>query len=148
MFCTNQPGDLGRFETELGRLIEVLSLRQDRQALFQLWERKEFAHIDRDTAKAIAVLTDSPEMLDNMDKYENSEEGGYNMCLAVEEMKRECREEGLREGMREGAAKGIIGMGLDFGLSEADILAKLQQKLNVPLEKAREYFASYEGQMA
>lgn len=44
---------------------------------------------------------------------------------------------------REGEIKGIIETGLDFGLSENDILERLQLKLNVTLQKAKEYFEAY-----
>lgn len=38
---------------------------------------------------------------------------------------------------RKGEAKGIIETGFEFGLSENDILERLQKKLNVPLGKAQ-----------
>ena len=47
-----------------------------------------------------------------------------------------------------GEAKGIIEMGHDFGLSEEDILARLQKKLNVSLQKAQEYISAYKKQNA
>lgn len=43
----------------------------------------------------------------------------------------------------EGRIKGIIEMGLEFGLSEEDILEKLQSKLNVTRQEAQEYFQKY-----
>lgn len=46
----------------------------------------------------------------------------------------------------EGRAEGIIETSLDCGLSEGDILAKLQEKLNIPLQKAQEYFDLYAKQ--
>lgn len=42
-------------------------------------------------------------------------------------------------GIREGEAKGIVEAGFDFGLSESDILNRLQQKMNIPLQAAQEY---------
>lgn len=43
----------------------------------------------------------------------------------------------------EGRIKGIIEMGIEFGLSEEDILEKLQSKLNVTRQEAQEYFQKY-----
>lgn len=43
----------------------------------------------------------------------------------------------------EGRIKGIIEMGLEFGLSEEDILEKLQSKLNVTRQEAQEYLQKY-----
>ena len=62
--------------------------------------------------------------------------------------KRSCKEKKVwsvyfrKHGMK-GEAKGIIEMGHDFGLSEEDILARLQKKLNVSLQKAQEYLYAY-----
>ena len=47
----------------------------------------------------------------------------------------------------EGKAEGIIETSLDCGLSEGDILVKLQEKLNIPLQKAQEYFDLYAKQI-
>lgn len=43
-------------------------------------------------------------------------------------------------GFCEGEARGIIETGFDFGLSESDILNRLQQKMNISLQTAQEYF--------
>ena len=150
----DEPGDLERFGMELKHLLEVLKLRQDKDALLRLWEQEEFSHIDRDTAETIAVLTDSVEILDKLEDYENKEGGGYSMCLAVDEMRKEWKAEGIAEGIEkgktegraEGIAEGIIETGLDFGLSESAILERLQQKMQISLEKAQEYFAMYSVQ--
>lgn len=139
LFCADEPGDLERFGTGLKQLLEVLRLRQDKEALLRLWEQEEFSHIDRDTAETIAVLTDSVEILDKLEDYENKEGGGYSMCLAVDEMRKEWKAEGI--------AEGIIETGLDFGLSESAILERLQQKMQISLEKAQEYFAMYSVQI-
>lgn len=55
-------------------------------------------------------------------------------------------EETWAEGKAEGMAEGIIEIGLDCGLSESAILEKLQEKLNIPLQKAQEYFCLYAKQ--
>ncbi len=52
----------------------------------------------------------------------------------------------FQETWNEGEAKGIIEMGHDFGLPEEDILARLQKKLNVSLQKAQEYLSAYRKQ--
>ena len=48
-------------------------------------------------------------------------------------------EEGRVEGRTEGRAEEIIESGYDFGLSECDILARLQKKLQITLEQAKRY---------
>ena len=42
-----------------------------------------------------------------------------------------------------GEAKGIIETGYEFGLSEDDILTRLQKKLNISLQKAQEYLSMF-----
>ena len=44
---------------------------------------------------------------------------------------------------KEGEAKGIIETGLEFNLSEKDILERLQKKLNLSLQMAQEYFKMF-----
>ncbi|MDE7271013.1 MAG: Rpn family recombination-promoting nuclease/putative transposase [Acetatifactor sp.] len=140
LFCAGERNDLSRFGTDLKLLLEVLQLRQDKEGLLKLWSREPFSHLDLETAETMAVMTDS---VDILKKLEITEEGEYNMCLAVEEMKRdwkaEGRAEGKAEGKAEGEAKGIIEIGIEFGLSENDILTRLQNKLDVSLQTAMEY---------
>ena len=53
------------------------------------------------------------------------------MCTLFDEI--------AKENEARGEAKGIVEAGLDFGLSENDILERLQKKLNLSVETAREY---------
>ena len=57
------------------------------------------------------------------------------------------REECLAEGRAEGRAAGIIESGYDFGLSEHDILVRLQKKLQITLEQAEEYMEMFGKQL-
>ena len=149
LFCAGEQNDLSRFGTDLKLLLEVLQLRQDKDGLLRLWSEEPFSHLDLETAEAMAVMTDS---VDILKKLEVTEEGGCNMCLAVEEMKRdwkaegkaEGRTEGRIEGKVEGKAEGIIEMGMEYGLSENAILEKLQNKLDVSLQTARQYLCMFE----
>ena len=52
-------------------------------------------------------------------------------------------EKGRAEGIEKGRATGVIETGYDFGLSDEDILMRLQEKLNISKEKAMEYLALY-----
>ena len=51
-----------------------------------------------------------------------------------------------KEGKAEGKAEGIIETGLEFGLSEEDILMRLQKKLNISLQKAQDYMDKFARQ--
>ena len=52
-------------------------------------------------------------------------------------------EAGREEGARIGLAEGIVETGCAYNVPEPDILARLQEKLDIPLRKAQEYFAMY-----
>ncbi len=51
----------------------------------------------------------------------------------------------FQETWNEGEAKGIIEMGHDFGLSEEDILVRLQKKLIFHCKKRRNIFTHIES---
>lgn len=52
--------------------------------------------------------------------------------------------QGIKEaGIAEGRAEEIIETGYEFGLSESDILERLQKKLSISMQKAQEYLAMF-----
>ena len=57
------------------------------------------------------------------------------MCKAFEDMK--------EEGRLEGRAQGIIESGVEFGLSESDILNRLHSKLNLTATECKRYFMMF-----
>ena len=69
----------------------------------------------------------------------NSKKGETNMWTVFEE----TWKEGKMEGKLEGKAEEIVEIGYEFGLSENDILERLQTKLNISLQKAQEYLAMF-----
>ncbi|MCM1536054.1 MAG: Rpn family recombination-promoting nuclease/putative transposase [Clostridium sp.] len=69
--------------------------------------------------------------------------GDADMCTLFEEIARDSKAEGKIEGKIEGKAEGIIETGFDCGLSENDILERLQKKLDVSLQVAREYLEKF-----
>lgn len=69
------------------------------------------------------------------------------MCEALRQLMKEEIEQsankGKEEGKSEGRAEEIVETGYEFGLSECDILERLQKKLNISLSKAQEYLQIY-----
>ena len=65
----------------------------------------------------------------------------------IAEGRAEGRTEGRKEGRTEGRAEEIIETGYEFGLSEKDILERLQKKLSISLQKAQEYLVMFGKQM-
>lgn len=82
-------------------------------------------------------------------KYENVMEGvkqvmgGRVLDYEAKRIKNEGIKEGIKEGIVEGKAAGIVETGVDVGLSDKEILDKLQIKLNISLQMAQEYFSRY-----
>ena len=52
-------------------------------------------------------------------------------------------QENIEKGMEIGTAKGIIETGIDFELSEGELLNRLQDKLNITFESAQEYLEKF-----
>ena len=52
-------------------------------------------------------------------------------------------QENIEKGMEKGKAEGIIEMGFEVGLSEVEILERLQNKLNISLQMAQEYLLRF-----
>lgn len=96
---------------------------------------------DRSVVMAVAGATNTK--LD----YNALGKGDEAMCTLFEEIAKESRAEGEAKGEArgkvEGEAKGIVEAGLDFGLSENDILIRLQRKLDISLQIAQEYFSRF-----
>lgn len=64
-----------------------------------------------------------------------SRKGEFDMWTFFDEI--------AKEGEMKGKAEGIIETGFDCGLSESDILERLQKKLNVSLQMAQEYIKMF-----
>lgn len=64
-----------------------------------------------------------------------SRKGEFDMWTFFDEI--------AKEGEMKGKAEGIIETGFDCGLSESDILERLQKKLNVSLQTAQEYIKMF-----
>jgi predicted transposase YdaD len=65
------------------------------------------------------------------------------MCNLSQGIKEAGIAEGRVEGRSEGRAEEIIETGYEFGLSEQDILERLQKKLSISLQKAQEYLLMF-----
>ena len=79
--------------------------------------------------------------------YTALEQKGANELFTVfEETWKEGEQAGRTEGRTEGRAEEIIETGYEFGLSEKNILERLQTKLKITPQKAQEYLSVYAKQ--
>lgn len=69
--------------------------------------------------------------------------GGTVIETESERLRREGMEAGRAEGREVGRVEEIIEMGKEFGLDDAAILKRLQEKVGLSLETAAFYFAQY-----
>ncbi len=67
-----------------------------------------------------------------------AQKGDADMCSVFEEA--------WQDGKTEGKAEEIVEMGREFGLSDGEILIRLQSKLNVSVQKAQDYLVMFTKQ--
>ncbi|MCM1563522.1 MAG: hypothetical protein NC079_07915, partial [Clostridium sp.] len=133
LFCADgTTGGPELFHTDLRRLMEVLPLRGDKRALDKLCQSEEYANLSRDTIETIAIMTESPKILEKLDEYENVE-GGYSMCQAMRELEQDWKAEGevkgRTEGRMEGRMEGKIEAILDFLGELGEIPRELAERI-------------------
>lgn len=119
-------------------LFELLQIFLDRNAMNteirqRAIEYGETHKIEREVLMTVAGATN------HKLEYMESEGSNGSMCTFFDELVREGEEKGLREG----GAKQIVEMGHEFGLSEHDILERLQKKLEIPFQIAQEYLQMF-----
>ena len=119
-------------------LFNLLQIILDRsisknEAIKKAIQYSEERRTEKSVIMTVAGATDSK--LD----YNAFGNGDGAMCSLFEEIAKE----GEIKGQTKGEAKGIIETGFEFGLSENDILERLQNKLNVSLEMAQEYIKMF-----
>lgn len=124
---------------DLFNLLEILldkskPLHETRDRAIKYTQKHD---VDKAVVMTVAGATNSRIDLELLIK-----KGDADMCTVFEE----TWAEGRAEGKTEGKAEGIIEIGFDCGLSESDIVEKLQEKLNISVQKAQEYFCLYTKQ--
>lgn len=105
--------------------------------------------VDRSVIMTVAGATNC-----KIDYHALSRKGDLDMCTLFEEIARESEARGEKRGEKRGEARGekrgeargIVETGQEFGLSENDILERLQKKLDVSLQTAREYLELFRTQ--
>jgi hypothetical protein len=70
----------------------------------------------------------------NLNEYEKEEDA--TVCKLWDEVR------------EDGRAEEIVSMGVDFGLSKEEIVARLQKKLQIELQQAEEYYNMYSEEYA
>ena len=95
-------------------------------------------HVDKSVIMTVAGATNC-----KIDYNALSGKGDFDMCTLFDEIARESEAKGEARGEVKGRAIEIVETGFEFGLSENDILERLQRKLNVSLQTAQEYIRMF-----
>ena len=124
--------------------LRILSENADIEDIRQFLEQTENMKTPQERNNIDAVLQASVSA--NYESYEKIRRE-MGMCEALRElMKDEIEKDvahGKAEGKTEGKAEEIVEMGYEFGLSESDVLERLQKKLNIPLQTAQKYLKTF-----
>lgn len=85
-------GDFDKFGTGLGLVLKYCKFSKSKDELGKIVkEDKRFRSLDEESARLINVVTNSGLKLE-------AKEGEVNMCEAIDEMRRDAREEGVQRG--------------------------------------------------
>ena len=120
-------------------LFNLLEILLDKNNKLSVTREKAINYAREHKVEKSVIMTVAGAANCKMDYNRMLKKGDADMCTVFEE----TRKEGVAQGVTQGRAEEIIETGYEFGLSEDDILARLQKKLNVSLQKAQEYLAMF-----
>ena len=120
--------ELNKFSTSLKEVMGYIKYSKDKEKLMEFLRKDTHKTIEMNAARVIKTITNTPiEVSEEMEEIE--------MCKAIEDL--------ILEGEAKGEAKGMIETCLEMNFSKEDILKKLQDKLNISMQQASEYFEIY-----
>lgn len=114
------------FQTELNQVFSFLKCSFDKKTLREMIanRQEEYYNISDEAFELISTLTNSSELLD-IREYRNREQGGKDMCKALQEIREEGREEGARD-----LLKTQIQKKLSKGKTVAEIADDLEEEIS------------------
>jgi len=139
LYCANRVQDFTVFKTELGLLLQAISCKNDKGKLKKLLQDENYSHLERETAEAIAIMTDNDSLLEKLDDYEN--EGGYNMCKGLDDWAKEEQEKGEVRGKIEGKIEMLIQNIKSIMNNKKLTAEEAMEMLDVPEEEWGEYLS-------
>ena len=92
--------DFLKFNTDFGKVLQYIKYSKDKEKIYEIThEGDRFRNVDEESANLINVTTGS-EL-----KYE-AKGGRVNMCIAIDEMRKDARNEGWNAGLNKGRDEG------------------------------------------
>ena len=123
---------LDQFSTSLKEVMGYIKYSKNKEQLLKFLQTDTHRSIEMNAVRVIKTITNTPIEV-------SEEEEEIEMCKAIEDLIAESE----ARGRAEGEVKGMIEICLDMSFSKEDILKKLQEKLNISLQQAGEYFEMY-----
>lgn len=120
-------------------LFNLLGILLDRNGKLQETRDRAINYAREHRVEKTVIMTAAGAANCKIDYNKIARKGDADMCTVFEETRRE----GIAEGEAKGEAKGIVETGYEFGISEEEILARLQKKLNISLAEAQEYVKKF-----
>ena len=127
---------LDQLSTSLKEVMGYIKYSKNKEQLLKFLQTDTHRSIEMNAVRVIKTITNTPIEV-------SEEEEEIEMCKAIEDLIAESEARGRAEGETRGEAKGMIEICLDMSFSKEDILKKLQEKLNISLQQAGEYFEMY-----
>lgn len=112
-------------------LFNLLGILLDRNGKLQETRDRAINYAREHRVEKTVIMTAAGAANCKIDYNKIARKGDADMCTVFEETR------------REGIAEGIIETGYEFGISEEEILARLQKKLNISLAEAQEYVKKF-----
>ena len=136
--------ELNKFSTSMREVMGYIKYSNNKEKLLDFLRTDTHRSIEMNAVRVIKTITNTPIEV-------SEEEEEIEMCKAIEDLiaeseargRAEGEVRGRAEGETRGEAKGMIEICLDMSFSKEDILKKLQEKLNISLQQAGEYFEMY-----
>jgi flagellar biosynthesis/type III secretory pathway protein FliH len=99
--------DTSVFQTDIAEVFDFIRYSNDKEKLKELVESKTyFQHMEEDAFDVAVNYSCAQELSFAKEEYE--EGGRVNMCVAIQEMMKDSRDEGILEGRREGRREGVV----------------------------------------
>jgi flagellar motor switch/type III secretory pathway protein FliN len=99
--------DTSVFQTDIAEVFDFIRYSNDKDKLKELVESKSyFQHMEEDAFDVAVNYSCAQELGFAKEEYE--EGGRVNMCVAIQEMMKDSKAEGILEGRREGRREGVL----------------------------------------
>ena len=115
--------DFEKFHTNLRQVMEFIKYSKDKENMAELMRSEAYRSIDE---TAVSVIEHCTHL--KLKQHIKNEKGEINMCEAWDEMKKDCKAEGMQAGLQEGLQK-----------KAAEIAKSMLQDNHLNYDKISEY---------